>query len=416
MPQSVIILGAGIVGVSCALALQGKGFAVTLVDRRAPGEETSHGNAGVLSRTSLIPLNNPSLLRNLPSLLKNQSAGFRYNAQYLRRSFLWAARFIANARTPKTVETMLAIDALIQLSGAQHRVWLSQAAVGHRMRDTGWLMLYRDAAGFAAGAWARGVYDTFGVGYDVFNSAEIYAREPELLPIFSRAVHVRDAASVDDPGAVVKAYAAMFVQRGGKLLQAEVAHARQSEAGGWNLTNTCGAEMAAQHLVVALGPWSKAFLATLEIKVPMAFERGAHHHFRPPQSKSLQQPIYDVSGGYVLTPTAHGMRLTTGVDLNALDAPINEAQLAIAEANARAAFPLGARVPVAPWQGARPTLPDSRPAIGASSRRRHLWCAFGHQHIGFSTGPGTGALLAALMTGEPPEIAAAPFSPQRFRI
>ena len=75
---SVAVLGAGMVGVATALALQKKGFQVTLLDSRAPGEETSYGNAGVIARSSLMPFNNPSLFGNLPTLLKNQSASFRY--------------------------------------------------------------------------------------------------------------------------------------------------------------------------------------------------------------------------------------------------------------------------------------------------------------------------------------------------
>src|SRR5450830_1429887 len=82
MSSTVAVLGAGMVGVSCALELQRRGHQVTLVDRLGPGRETSYGNAGVLARSSLIPFNNPGLWASLPTLLKNRTAQFRYNPAF----------------------------------------------------------------------------------------------------------------------------------------------------------------------------------------------------------------------------------------------------------------------------------------------------------------------------------------------
>lgn len=81
--NTVLVIGGGIVGVSCALELQRRGDQVVLVDRKEPGSETSYGNAGVFSISSLVPFNNPDLFGKLPKLLKNQGAGLRYDCGYL---------------------------------------------------------------------------------------------------------------------------------------------------------------------------------------------------------------------------------------------------------------------------------------------------------------------------------------------
>ena len=146
----------------------------------------------------------------------------------------------------------------------------------------------------------------------------------------------------------------------------------------------------------------------------MAWERGYHMHYGVPTEKPLQRPIYDTGGAYVLSPMQDGMRLTTGVELAERDAPPNLAQLEMAEKSAGQAFALGPRLDPEPWMGRRPTLPDSRPMIGEAPGHPGLWLAFGHQHIGFTTGPGTAALLAALMLGGPAPINPAPFAPGRF--
>ncbi len=399
------------VGVSCALALQEKGFDVTLIDRRAPGEETSHGNAGVIARSSLIPFNNPKLWHALPTLLRNKSPGFRYDAGYLRSHISWGARFLAHARAGHFARTTRALDQLISLSIAEHKRWASAANIGHLYRHDGWIFCYRNEDSFNAAAWQREVLSAFGIGHETLDAAQLKTLEPHVASVFPRAVWVRDAMSVDGPGGVVRAYAKLFIARGGRFAKQEIPAAQFAPLEQqWRLRNLGLFDQ----LVVALGPWSPDYLAPLGIKIPMAFERGLHQHFSLQNEAILRRPIYDVGAGYVLAPMAGGVRLSTGVELAARDAPPRLVQLELAARAAQSILPL-AETPLAlPWLGARPTLPDSRPMIGPSSRLPKLWFAFGHQHIGFSTGPGTGVLLATMIANELSPFATASLAPARF--
>ncbi|WP_313331056.1 FAD-binding oxidoreductase [Comamonas sp.] len=412
---SVAVLGAGMVGVASALALQKKGFRVTLLDRLAPGEETSYGNAGVIARSSLMPFNNPSLWANLPVLLKNQSAGFRYQARFLLQNLGWAARFVARARSPVFEETTTALDSLIRLSMNEHAQLLRASGAAHRMRDNGWMFLYRQSGAFAGGALARERMAHFEVATEVLERDHIRQLEPALNPIFERALWIKDTWSVDSPGDVVKAYAELFRKQGGQYAQARIKTVEPLAGSRWRI-RADGAQdgLEADRVVVALGPWSRQFMATLGVKVPMAYERGYHMHFAPPASCNISRPVYDTAGAYVLSPMEQGLRLTSGVELTDIDAPANPVQLGLAEAAAREAIDMGQALEPAPWMGSRPTLPDSRPIIGAMPGHRNLWLAFGHQHIGFSTGPGTGAILAALMRGDDAPVDARPFRAERF--
>lgn len=416
-PHSALVVGAGIVGVSVALALQQRSWRVQLIDRETPGTQTSYGNAGVLTRSSLLPFNHPGLWAGLPTLLQNRSTSFRYRPAYLARNAGWALGFLASARPGVFEQTLQALDGLIGLSMAEHERLLAEAGALHRLRRNGWLMLYRSAPAWAAGALARATCQRFGVQTEVLDAAALQALEPALAPIFSRALWVQDAWSVDSPGAVVQAYAALFAARGGQILRSDVAAlARQGEC--WCAADRQGRRFTARHAVLALGPWSKTFLQHLGLSVPLGFERGYHMHYGPapgaPSGPVLQRPIVDTGGGYVLSPMAQGLRLSTGVELADLDAPPDLSQLNLAEQAARQALSLGPRLDQQPWLGRRPTLPDSRPAIGPAPGRPGLWLAFGHQHIGLNTGPGSAQLLAAMMTGEPPPLPAAPFDPARF--
>ncbi|MGJ7494630.1 NAD(P)/FAD-dependent oxidoreductase [Variovorax sp. RT4R15] len=416
MRNTVAVLGAGIVGVSCALELQRRGHDVTIFDRVAPGRETSYGNAGVIARSSLMPFNHPGLWAMLPKLLKNNSASFRYDPLFLARNLPWALGFLSRARPGSFQETTTALDALIRLSTKEHQRLLVEAGAAHRLRATGWLFLYRSEQGFAGGRLARDTLDKFGVSTQTLDAHELSELEPDLKPLFPRALWIKDASSVDSPGRVVEAYAKLFVARGGRIKQTLIGGISRSGAGdGWQITEESGLVHEAARVVLALGPWTKEFARkSLGLSVPMAFERGYHMHYGAIGSASLGRPIYDTGGGYVLSPMEQGLRLTTGVQLAARDAPKNLAQLELAERSAREAFPLDSRLDTDAWLGSRPTLPDSRPIIGECPRHPGLWLAFGHQHIGFSTGPGTASLLASMMAGEACAFDPTPFRPSRF--
>src|SRR5271168_1716422 len=105
----VVVLGAGIVGVSAAFAARQRGLSVILVDRREPGSETSYGNAGVLSSGSILPLNNPSLWKALPTYMTNTNAALRWDPAWAFRNIDWVVRFLANATPARTRPRAMAL-------------------------------------------------------------------------------------------------------------------------------------------------------------------------------------------------------------------------------------------------------------------------------------------------------------------
>jgi len=401
------------VGVACALELQRRGLSVTLVDRISPGTQASYGNAGVLARSSLMPFNHPGLWASLPKLLKNRSTQFRYSPNFLLRKAVWGLNFLASSRRSVFEETKTALDSLIVLSTPEHRRLLAEAAASHRLRDNGWIFLYRNRSTFDAAQLSRDAYAQFGIATQELNPGDLSELEPSLARIFERGLWIKDALSVDSPGEVVRAYTELFLQSGGKLVQRKIIKLKQTSSG-WSAMDDVGGELEAERVVVALGAWSPDLLSTVGLRVPMAFERGYHMHYGRKVGVNLNRPVYDVGGGYVLSPMDKGLRLTTGVELTHRDASRNTTQLQLAERLAREAFPLGDRLEEDAWMGSRPTLPDSRPVIGEAPRRPGLWLAFGHQHIGFSTGPGTALALGAMMFGERAPIDVKPFRPERF--
>ncbi|WP_342359621.1 FAD-binding oxidoreductase [Terrarubrum flagellatum] len=410
MTGRVIVLGAGMVGVSTGLALLRRGFSVTILDRREPGSETSYGNAGILSSGSMVPLNAPSLWGSLPRYLTNRHPALRYNLGFLASHPAWPLRFLAHATSSQVERSAIALHGLLQASLKLHRSLIVEAGATHRLRETGWLKLWRSDNLEAAKA-EQATLARYGVRSEIFDRQGISALEPDINPIFSVGLLHQDTASVDAPGAVTKAYAALFAREGGRIETTDIKTISQAGEE-WRVITSSG-EHSAPHLVVALGPWSADMLAQLGYRFPLGFERGYHREFRAADGRKLSRPLHDVEGAFVLTPVENGFRITSGVELNARDAAPNFNQIELAEKSAEDIMPFGAPVGDV-WRGARPTLPDSLPAIGRAPRHDRLWVAFGHQHIGFTTGPATGDALATLIAGEKPSFDISAFSPSRF--
>src|SRR5690242_14367444 len=394
----VVVLGAGIVGISAAYAARQRGLSVVVVDRREPGSETSYGNAGVLSSGSIFPLNQPSLFGNLPKYLSNTHAALRWSPSWVLRHPDWIVRFLASARASQTRPRALALQGLINASLKLHRDWIVRAGAPERIRETGWLKAWR-SENLAAAKADQDALTAYGIKSELLDRQAISALEPNILPVYSVGLLHTQTASVDSPGNVTKAYARMAAGAGVMLRQAEI-KSIVADGDGWRVTLSEG-EIKARHVVVALGPWSADLLRPLGYRVPLATERGYHREFTPNAARKLLRPIHDAENAFLMTPMEQGIRVTSGVELTDRDAPSSYEQLDAVVPLARSVAEFGEPVGEV-WRGARPTLPDSMPMIGPAPRHKGLWLAFGNQHIGFTTGPATGEAIAAMIAGAPP--------------
>ena len=412
MTRSVTVLGAGIVGISCALHLQRRGFRVTLVDRREPGSETSFGNSGVIGRASIAPLSQPAIWRKLPRYAANRDRAVRFGPGYPARELGWFVRFLANTRPGAFEANAGHLNALLTHALAEHEALL--AGDSGLLRRDGWLQLFRTEAGFEASVDARALWYRHGVRFRILDRGALRELEPHLGPVFHRAIWLEDIASVADPGEVCRLLAGRFAAEGGTLAREEARALRVAEGGEVRVA-LGDRELHADETVVALGPWSTELIAPLGYRLPVIRERGYHLHFAPRHNEPLGRPCLDAEGAYVITPMKAGIRLTTGIEFSAADAPPTPVQLDSVLPLAREAFPVGAPVDPDPWLGARPGTPDSLPVIGRAPRHPNLWFAFGHASIGFALGPTTGRLIAEMVGGEAPLLDPAPYSASRFR-
>jgi D-amino-acid dehydrogenase len=411
MTSSILVLGAGMVGTCTALHLQQRGFEVTLVDRRAPGQGTSFGNAGLIQSEAVEPYAFPREPGFLLNVALGRGAEVHWHARGLWQMAGSLLRYLHHSHPKRHAQATEAYSRLIAQATHEHDLLMTAAGAQDLVMREGFRFVFRSAKALdEAVQRAEDLRVRFGVRSEAENTAQLAKAEPALRATLAGAVHWLDPWAVNNPGALVQRYADLFLARGGRLLTGDAA-SLQAQGVGWSVKTTEG-RVDAEQAVLALGPWADGLIRTLGYHFPLFIKRGYHQHYRSPAQ--LHQPVLDAECGYVLAPMQQGLRLTTGAEFAPIDAPPTPVQLAKAVVLARELVELGEALPEPPWLGARPCTADMLPVMGPAPRHPGLWFNFGHAHQGFTLGPVAGRLLAEMMLGETPWVDPAPFLPQRL--
>ena len=408
----VIVLGAGIVGVSAAIHAQARGRSVAIVDRNPDvAGETSFGNAGIIQSEAIFPYMFPHSLGEIVKAAANQDprAEIRHFTLPKIAPALW--RYFLASTPDGRAKSAAAMRGLVGAAKGEH-IALAQASGGMRyFRDTGWIKVFRTAYGEGQVEEEIAELTPYGIATRRLDRAALNALEPGIGEHALGGVHFPDPLSTSDPHALANSYADLFKRRGGRILVGD-AMSFDEEADGWSV-GAGGARLHARDAIVALGPWSAALVRRFGYRLPFFVKRGYHMHYAP-TGVAPTRPVLDMEKGYVLTPMARGLRLTTGAEFAPLEDAPSPRHLDRIEPFAREMFSLGERLDPQPWMGRRPCLPDMLPIIGPATRHKGLWFDFAHQHLGLTLGPASGRMLADMIAGTETFVDARGFSMARF--
>ncbi|SFI33636.1 NAD(P)/FAD-dependent oxidoreductase [Jannaschia pohangensis] len=410
--MQIIVAGAGIVGVSCAIWLQRAGHDVTIVDRTGPATGTSHGNAGVLAAGAIIPVTTPGLLGRAPGMLLDRDAPLFLRWAYLPRllPFLW--RYLGHA-TPAHVDHYgAAMAQLLHDSLDQHRALAQGTQAAHYIHPDDYCFGYATRAAYDADQMAWDRRRAAGFDFEVMDGAEYAQVDAAFGDAFEVVVRCKNHGRISDPGAYVKALADHFVEQGGRITLAEITDLQMD---GREITalRTNKGDLSADRIVFALGPWSRAMARKLGLDVPFESERGYHIEFVNP-SRMPRNPMMVASGKFVLTPMDGRLRAAGVIEFGGLEAGPSRPPFDMLRRQVARLMPDLEYDEVVEWMGHRPAPADSLPLIGANDPQGRSFSAFGHQHVGLTAGPKTGRIIAGLIDGHKPNMDLAPFDPQKF--
>jgi len=410
--RHVVVVGAGVVGLACASHLQMRGYDVTLVDPRAPGEYCSLGNAGCLSRCSCVPLGLPGTWRKVPGWLMDPTGPLFIPLRYAFRIAPWLWRFQRSTSMTRVNAIADALHALLTQTVEKWRPLAAWAGAADLIVQQGYAFAYESEAAFAGDALSRQIRAARDVAIEVLTGADIRAFDPSLSPLLTHLVLLPEQGHCPNPLRLSRALAARLAA-GGATFATRAVTGFDLVDGRVTRVRTEGEPIDTDTVVIAAGAHSKPLAAQLGAKVPLETERGYHAMVLSP-TVVPRIPIASGEGKYFVTPMEEGLRVAGTVELAGLAAPPDYRRADALVEKAQRLLPglRGARVER--WMGHRPSLPDSLPVIGRAPRARNAFLAFGHGHVGLTAAAPTGEIVADLIGGRTPFIGIEAFAAERF--
>ena len=410
MKQSVIVIGSGITGVSCAEELRRSGAKVTLIDRVKAGDpsQTSFGNAGILAREGIMPIANPSMLKMIPQILLSPSSPVYLKWSYLAKFSPWALKFIMNGTRPKALPIILALNELIYDTVENH-IQLSKNTDAARFIEKGDMtLLYRNRKQFSSDKFANQATRNLGIIWEELSRNELLDRDPHISKLYQFGLAYKNHGWITNPAAYVSSLAKHFQKNGGKILIGEV-----SKINGNNVELKGGIILKAENIVLATGAWSKNLTSQLGHNIPLQAERGYHLSLKnashmPPNTYLITDKKFG------LTPMDGFLRCAGQSEFAPLEMPPNPKAIKNLRKFLFRLYPKLAYETETIWQGTRPTLPDSLPVIGRSSKNPSVIFAFGGQHLGLTMGPKIGKMVRDIIFERQSNINMKPYSSDRF--
>ncbi|MCW0001991.1 FAD-binding oxidoreductase [Pararhizobium sp. YC-54] len=409
----IVVVGAGIIGTAIAYELQRRGQSVVLVDRAGPGRGASYGNMASIAVTEFMPASRPGIWAQMPKWLLDPEGPVRIRPSYMPRLIPWFLRFLDASRPSKLRALEAAGAALCARVYEDLDDLLNTTGLQDMLSTEGCLSVYADEAEFHADRDHVEILDRFGFRYEILGGNAIRDLEPALTTKISKALLFPDNRSISDPYKLVLRLSERFQELGGVIQQADVVGFDHDDSSVTGVRLADGRRLEAGSVVLAAGAFTARLSAMLQEPIPLETERGYHTQIMAP-GLSIRHSMIWPARAFMVTPTAGGIRVGGTVEMAGLDAAPDYRRSKVLVKRAREALPQLKVENTTEWMGHRPAMPDTVPVMGLSAKRKNVWYATGHGHLGLTYGATTARLMADLITGATPPIDMKPYRVDRF--
>jgi D-amino-acid dehydrogenase len=410
--KTIIVIGAGIVGVSTAIWLQRSGFKVTIIDQKGPATGASHGNAGILAASSIIPVPNPSLIKKLPFYLLSKDSPVFFKMSYLPKMFPFLISYLSKSNLREVNKYAERMTPLIFDTVCQHKSLAKGTGAEKFISYQDYCFGYETEENFLNDKKVWKLRQKHGLPFEVVNGNEFSNFDPFYKDLFDVIVKCKNHGKINDPGLYVKTLCDHFLSQGGELIISKV-----NDISSKNLNDVIvkieSDSLIANKIVVATGAWSKKILKKFKIKMPLESERGYHVEYVEPNFYP-KVPMMLTSKKFVITPMDGRIRVAGLVEFAGLKTLKRKPPLNLLKNKIKDLFPNLKCKEKIEWLGHRPALVDSLPMLGYLDKNKQILVAFGHQHLGLTAGAKTGRIVSDLIIGNDIKLKISNYRPNRF--
>ncbi len=391
------VIGAGIVGLSCALSLAKRGLRVAILDKGEVGRGCSYGNAGWVTPCFAMPLPMPGMFWKSIKWLLDSDSPLHIKPVPSLELARWLWDFLKNMNEEQASR---AIEALVELSLETQSMYAEIAKKADPKidyRQKGLLMVSRNSAGLAAAEDELRRMEKVKIQGELLGAQRIRDLEPALQGEFHGGVYFPNESSVE-PFELVQVLKTEVESFGGQIFcGTEVIDFASGES---RKIGTTRGDFFTDHLIFCTGSWSRRFSQILGIRIPVLGGKGYSLIF-PELAQQPKIPIMYVEKKIAITPRRNSLRVAGTLELVLDDDSLDQRRVSVMRKGAEGILSLPSELPTLElWRGLRPCTPDGLPLIGPVPGKKNIWLACGHQMLGLQTAGGTGELLSALICGE----------------
>lgn len=411
--SDVTVIGAGIIGICSAIALQDEGFSVEVIDRGALETAASYGNCGLLAVGEVVPISKPGIIPKIPKWLMDPKGPLHVRPTALVSQFPWLMRFLMAGRRARVESISAALAPILHRAEEDYRKLFGRANMSDGLVQAENIMAMNSKSDFDNDHYTWSLRNKHGFKHEFLNAEEIRSLEPSLGGPISCGVLLKGWLQFSDPGTVLSRLQAYFISRGGHIRRGMVGTIRSEGGQAKSLVVEGQEPISVKRLILAAGAWSGKLARNLGVRIPLAALQGYHHQLPRPGAK-LNRPVLYTNGGFVLTPLSTGLRIGGTIEIAGDDPAPNFARADILAEKAKQILPGLDISGGKQWMGPRPFIPDSLPVIDRAPHHSNVYFAFGHGQVGQTLGATTGRLIAELVSGKKPVLELAPYRATRF--
>jgi D-amino-acid dehydrogenase len=412
--KEILIIGAGAIGLSCALHCARKGHRVTVLERNSAARDgCSFGNAGMIVPSHFVPLAAPGMVRLGLKWMWNPESPFYIKPRFDAELFDWAIKFWRAANAGHVRRSAPLLRDLSFASRAMFEELATQDEFGLVTR--GLLMLCKtqhsldDEAKFAAQA------NQLGVPAEVLDAQQTAKLDPGVTMDVAGAVYFPKDAHFT-PDRYIAALQSLAEKLGVAFKwNAEVTGLKVA-AGKISSVQTFHAEFSADEIILCGGSWSPVIARELGLRIPI--QAGKGYSLTLPQPRELPQlcSIF-TEARMAVTPMGNSLRFGGTMEISGLNEAINPVRVQGIIKSIAKYFPKFSPADfenIKPWRGLRPCSPDGLPYLGRTQKFSNLILATGHAMMGMSLSPVTGKIVSEIVGGEKPSFDLRLLSPDRY--
>ncbi len=406
--MKVLVMGAGVIGVTTAYQLLRDGHEVTVVERLgAAAEETSFGNAGAIAPGHAYAWSSPRAPMILLKSLFRDDQALRFRLRPDPRLWAWSYLFLRQCNAASARINTLRKHRLCLYSQQALEALSAAEALDYDGRSGGLLYLYRSRASFERGAANTEILAEDGQDLEVIDRARAAAIDPALAPVKDRiagAIYCPSDGS-GDARKFTRALAARCAELGVRFHYGTSIERILTEGDAVTGVRTDKGERSADAYVLALGCQSARVARPLGIKLPIYPIKG-YSVTIPIGGRNNPPTIGGVDEDNLVAycPMGDRLRITATAEFAGYDTSHRPADFKTMLAAARDLFPDGGDYGrPAYWAGLRPMTPEGTPIFGRG-RQRNLFVNAGHGHMGWTMACGAGRITADLIAGREADI------------